>query len=176
MLSKVIDHINTILETEVKHCLAEIIEQGEKSLPAVWTSKDNFTPIKMTKSTSYHRLTGPVARTEEESPSVGCGLTVTDSYPLRLVVLSRKDGIYTELDLAQAISSSISDSNNKTLSKELGVQTVAISVTAYGVDRNTLWEEENTGVKLGVPFAFGYFSIEYSLLITGDISCMSCKD
>lgn len=170
MIQEIIDHINLQLPTEVKYCLAELIEKGEKISPAIWKSTGNFSNIELTPSSSYHRII-TVVRSEEES-NIGCEDMLSDTYTMKLVCTAPKSGMYTDINKAQEFASAITDSN---INLSLDTDLISVDVNGFDVDRYSVWSEEFTAVDMKLKLEIALFSLDYTIFIKANKTCLLCQ-
>lgn len=184
MLEKIIEHINTALDTlrifEKTYGLCEIISLEDKSFPAEYCGNE----YKKTdfQNTIYHRMSGSISISEDEDQQVsGCGLYSERSYPMRLVACVKKNiynngnnDAYIDQKIAENIESVISFSNNKALSSLLKADEVSVKVNSIATNRNDIFRDEYRGYKadeMFIDYEYAYVAINYTIKIAGDLSC-----
>jgi len=181
MLKPVIDYINTSLTslnlfTEING-LCEIINDGDRFFPAYYCD-GNYIPvseISKNKGISYFRLDGAISIDQNtEDSSIGCDVYSKKTYPLRLVMCSKKSvydaGQYSEEKLLNDIEKTISFRNNKALCLSLGMDVISSISKGSILDRNVLFKDEyNIENKIGYEYA--YIAILLDIVIEGNLSC-----
>jgi hypothetical protein len=191
MLEIIIPHINTKIATlnmfENLHGLCDIISKDEKTFPAEYCNGEykQVTDFDLHKGIVYHRLTGDITKEEvEEESSNGCDPFYETTFPLRTVVCIRKalikdigNDAYLENKIAQNISSVIAGNNNKALRILLHCDGVEIESNSIKTNREEIFTEEYSGYEQNfMRYEFLYIAIDYSVKVTGNISCFENYD
>lgn len=186
MIKTVIDNINTSLET-LNHFekfigLTEIIKKGDKSFPAQYCGNDNYNEINdfdFKKGQVYHRLTGPVSRTRDDTNNAdSCEVLISAIFPLRMILFTPRsilgkenDDQYADILIAENVINTIETQNNQALALILKAEVVSIQVLTYNTNRYEVFAQEYEGLDMEIPFKSAYISIDYQVNITGGTNC-----
>lgn len=187
MLETLITVLNTRLkDLEIFSSLPGLAEQvvktkddEEKTFPAVYCSLGTYEQIRLEqeKATAYFRQISPFTTEETEDNSFrGCTIFETRTYNLVCVGVVPKniyntDDQFIDDKIALNIKKALTFANDKTIRTFLKASTVNSNVTVINTNRNDVIDQEYSGIKIQIHYDKVYFSIEFSIVITGDESC-----
>ena len=166
----------------------EVVEDRngeERRVPLVYLSNGDFEEVDYESTCIYHRLTGEIARVEEdELVTTGCGEGMVQSVGVRLVCFFDKDIYHTEDNnivhkVGNNIANTISSNNITSLSNSLQVDYVEVEVTAIETLKRVIFDEEFDGIDYTLPSGIGLVAVDYEIRIGGDKSCFvnyGCND
>lgn len=182
MITQVIDHINTQLETlkfiKERRSFCEQIKDGDKSFPAEWCDREyrHVSDYDFKKGLSYHRMIGAVSSEESDDNISGCNLMSERTYPMRLVVVvdKKQAGVNTaggDITLAESVINTIDFNTNKVLMSTLKAENVSVISASYLTDRYQVHDLEYEEIKMRFAFEYSVIAIDYNIVIKGDNAC-----
>ena len=190
MLQQVIQYVNIKLQTlnlfTKSYELAEMISKkdGEKEItfPAVKDKTGEYKEIDFDKTPSlcFHIVNGDVSRQTLES------ITVTKQrfqhdIPIRLFcVIEKKQyknwSAYTAYTLSQNISTTITETNVRTLKVALKIHSCSITPTTCSIDSEQVYKEIFKGVDVAFPDDVVFIAVNYTISIIGTVNCVPIVD
>lgn len=185
MLEVIVPYINSKIEAldmfQKLYGLCETLTSDGKSYPAEYCNNE-YTKVEIDKYKGivYHRLTGEIS-TEElpEEETVSCSPFYSRTFPFRSVFIIKKEFLknigndaYLESKIGNTLASNIATSNNKQLRIDLGADSVSIELNNIILNRNEIFESEYSGVDNFFRYEYLYVAIDYSIIITGNVSCI----
>jgi len=189
MLKEIINKLNKDIKAlnqfSVLHGLCDIINDGKGGFPAEYCGKDEYKQVSnfdQVRGVIYHRMNGDITREEiEEESLTGCENLILESYPMLLIgcikmSILKIDDAYTDLDIAQKISNTITNENIKGLN--LGLRQLETNVELISINRKSILETEypDNESDVEIPYDFAYFKVEYNIKAKGEITCFTtCK-
>lgn len=162
-------YINSVM------CLAEIIDKGEQSYPAIYV-KNDYVRIDLDKkgSLSYWRKNGDVSYSENENSSKVGQIEYVTSVPLKLVCFIKKDNTlnspYFADNIVEAMKSLLS-TNTAILNKALKAKKTLIVATKYNTNGKVVASDEYSGIKYEPRYTHVYFSIDFEIKIVSNQNC-----
>jgi hypothetical protein len=191
MLEVIIPHINTKIEAlnmfGRRFGLCEIISKDGKTFPAEYCNGEykQVSDFDLHKGIVYHRLTGDIEKEElDEDSTVSCEPFYSTTFPLRTVATIKKSHVkgigndaYLENKIAQNISNTIAESNNKALRMALRADSVSLEISGVKINRDDIFKEEYSGFDDNfMRYEFLYVAIDYDVIVTGNVSCFDLYD
>lgn len=183
MLKEVIEHINNLVTLDVSkfYGLVEKVTRYAEpitSYPAEYVGGGDFTPINFDFHSSlvYHRVNGSQSSQESES-ATGCGMDLTITQPMRLVLYCSRDLISREVygvdKIVHNVRQDISFNNSTTLSSSLKSDYVSVVVNSVNMDFYSVWAEEFNNVDYSLNSDKCLIAFDYTIEIKGEKDCLS---
>jgi hypothetical protein len=181
MIHETVAYINALIDGlgvfPVRYGITAL-EQGETfTAPAIYKGGGDSEQIgfDFNQGQVYHRILS-ISREEVESDT-GCGLNITQSTSMKVVCyfsrnLYETDNNNIDSKVGQNVANAISQSNIKTLANSLQVDYVSVQINSINLDRYDVFGTEFDGVDFSVQSDYGLISIDYTIEISGDESCM----
>lgn len=119
---------------------------------------------------SYHRIVRGDAK--QKHPSTD-DLTIL-TYEMRMIVMVKKpEGPeHSDNQVFMQAAAKISNFDVFRFSRENNISGIQTEVTGFDLDRFAVHTTETVNVEMPVSFDFTYLAIEYTVTITGSLSCM----
>lgn len=188
MLEYIVDNIASKVASNFEKVipLAEIVKTGEKSYPAEYISKGNYTPVNPDNflGLGYFRLTGnpeiTIAETKRPEKDV-----MKYSYPFKFVGCIKKDVLgkddsFSANALCIVLAKRLEE-NNTSLKSTLGANKATVKVSAFNFDMLSILGDEFKGIEnltKGIPLDYCLVSIDLKVEIEIRNSCIGiiCND
>lgn len=163
--------------------LCELIQVDGKSFPAEYCNNEyKHLDFDFKGSLVYHRQTGQAGIGEaDEEQAISCDPFLEKTYPMKTILYVKKDvfgsdnnDAYVDSKIAENVLNAIYTSNNRTLRNEISVDSISVNVTSVSTDREEIFNDEYPNAeKMVIPYEYAYVSIEYDIVVTGQLSCFN---
>jgi len=189
MTEVIVDYINSRIQSEFPYFeerkkLCEIIQEqnadGEFiSYPAEYFTNGEYKQIDLDfyNGIIYYRMNGDTSISEVEDDYVsGCDMMLEVKYPMRLVGSIKKDvfnddDAYTDMQLAENISSIINTTSNRTIQQTYKLEQFKINVTSLNTNRAAIIGDEYNGLPIQIRYDRAYFAVEFETTIRLTQAC-----
>lgn len=186
MIKASIEFINSKLAllnyTEQSFGLCEIITKGDKTFPAEYKGKGEYTQINnfdKYNGVSYIRKRGDISISDAENTLEACNILSSVDIPLRLVVIvPRKkldcDDKYSEDVIAQTIMRELLTKGGD-LKTTLKARTARLDINSYSTDSLSILSEEYGGTfpKKDINYKFAYIALDLSIVALVTHNCLT---
>lgn len=185
MIKASIEFINSKLSVlnyfEKSFGLCEIISKGDKTFPAEYKGKGEYTQINnfdKYNGVSYVRKNGDISISDAENTLEACNILSAVTIPLRLVVIvPRKkldcDNNYSEDVIAQTIMRSLLTRGGD-LKTTLKARTASLEVDSYSTDSLAILNEEYGNYpKKDINYKYAYVALNISINATVTHNCLT---
>lgn len=188
MIKASVEYINSKLAV-LNYCeksfgLCEIITKGDKSFPAQYKSKGEYTQVNnfdKYNGVSYLRKRGDVTISDEDDTLQACSTLSSVNIPLRMVIVVpiKKldcDNEYSEDVIAQTIMRTLLVSDTD-LKASLSARTASLSIDSYSTDSAAILGEEYSNYgKTDINYKFAYLSLDITInaVVTQDCLTRDC--
>jgi hypothetical protein len=182
MIQEVIEYINTNLNAlgyyKNVYGLCELISRDGITLPAQYCNKE-YKNLEIEKPLCYSRINGSVniSYIEEQETQVTQSYT-SRVYPIRLVSIvdknifgKKQNDAYINEKIQDNLLNLLSQNNNKTLAKSLGIDVVNISTNSSSTLRSE-WTNEYNGIK-ELNHNYTICVVDYEIELQGTIKCFT---
>jgi len=180
MIEKVIDYLNLQLNglnvfKEVKG-LCEIINEDERTYPAIYQGKDNLrfiTSYDFRNGLVFHIKNGQASITELERV-IASSSYKEYSHPIRSILIHGR-GIYDDNNYSQEkIASNVVNAINKrsipSLRPIIGVDRVSVQVNGYSTDKADI-NQYFQGIELDIRHDLDVVLVDYNIILRANQSC-----
>lgn len=180
MIEKVIDYLNLQLNglnvfKEVKG-LCEIINEDERTYPAIYQGKDNLrfiTSYDFRNGLVFHIKNGQASITELERV-IASSSYKEYSHPIRAILIHGR-GIYDDNNYSQEkIASNVVNAINKrsipSLRPIIGVDRVSVQVNGYSTDKADI-NQYFQGIELDIRHDLDVVLVDYNIILRANQSC-----
>jgi len=180
MIEKVIDYLNLQLNglnvfKEVKG-LCEIINEDERTYPAIYHGKDNLrfiTSYDFRNGLVFHIKNGQASITELERV-IASSSYKEYSHPIRSILIHGR-GIYDDNNYSQEkIASNVVNAINKrsipSLRPIIGVDRVSVQVNGYSTDKADI-NQYFQGIELDIRHDLDVVLVDYNIILRANQSC-----
>lgn len=159
--------------------LAERRTINAQTLPYIYNSNGDYTPLNLEETISYHRVLSETGITQEEGMQ-GCAELVTKKYNMRYVVSFPKtilggteDNPYICDKLANTFANYIEQANLNIIRANLQAGLVETDTKAFNSNAETTFNAETAGLDFAnFPTTRCLVYVDYSVEIKADTDCL----
>lgn len=180
MLEPIIAYINSALSqllifNDIKG-LAEIVNEGERSFPAIYCGGDELDKIEVERGVVYHRQISTTSYENIDEGISGCEDYVKITYPLQLVAHAKRniqqDNAFSPGRLSDSLISVLKNLNFSSLLLALKADDIQIYINSVDTDKTRVWEGEYRNVEYPIRQSDILLNIGYTIEIGASQSCL----